>query len=223
MNFLNKIFVFFAEFFDFIFHIDKHIVTVMQNYGAWTFAILFIIIFCETGLVVTPFLPGDSLLFASGAVIARTDYSIFLLIVLLWVAAFLGDNLNYFIGRYLGKKIYAADSRFIKRKYIDSAQEFYERHGGKAVSIGRFAPIVRTFVPFVAGVGRMDYHRFVFFSFIGNVLWINCFCLAGYYFGNLELVKKNFSIVIIAVIVVSLIPSVAAVISEKRRTAKKQI
>jgi len=205
-----------ATLIDFIIHIDKHLVDIVNNYNTWTYLILFVIIFCETGFVVTPFLPGDSLLFAAGAIAAAegNPINIALLVVLLMIAAFSGDNTNYFIGRFIGKKVYEKDYRLIKRKYLDRTHEFYEKHGGKTLIIARFMPIIRTFAPFVAGVGNMAYPRFLFYSLTGNIIWVNSFSFAGYFFGNIPLVKKNFTLVIFAIIIVSLVPPLITVLKE---------
>ncbi len=205
-----------ATLIDFIIHIDKHLVDIVNNYNTWTYLILFVIIFCETGFVVTPFLPGDSLLFAAGAIAAAegNPINIGLLVTLLMIAAFSGDNTNYFIGRFIGKKVYEKDYRLIKRKYLDRTHEFYEKHGGKTLIIARFMPIIRTFAPFVAGVGNMAYPRFLFYSLTGNIIWVNSFSFAGYFFGNIPLVKKNFTLVIFAIIIVSLVPPLITVLKE---------
>jgi len=202
---------------DFILHIDQHLVQIMAEYQVWTFLILFAIVFCETGLVIMPFLPGDSLLFASGAIVASSTFSIWLLIAILWSAGFLGDNLNYWVGRYLGQKVYEKNYRFIKREYLNKTQSFYEEHGGKTVIIARFMPIIRTFAPFVAGVGSMNYSRFVLFSFVGNAVWVNSFCLAGYFFGNIPFVKANFTYVVMVIIFISLLPPVITILREKKK------
>jgi len=201
---------FFHFFIDFILHIDRHLVEIVSNYQSWTYAILFLIIFCETGLVVTPLLPGDSLLFAAGAVAAMqgNPIEISVLVPLLLLAAFIGDNTNYTIGRFLGLKVYEKNYRLIKRKYLDETHAFYERHGGKTLVIARFMPIVRTFAPFVAGVGTMSYRRFLMFCIIGNLLWVNTFSWAGYFFGNIPAVKRNFSLVVFGIIFVSFIPPI---------------
>jgi membrane-associated protein len=193
---------------DFVLHIDKHLFDIVSNYNTWTYLILFAIIFCETGLVVTPFLPGDSLLFAAGAIAAAGLLNVVTLIFIILIAAVLGDNSNYFIGRFLGHKVYEKNYRLINRKSLDKTHKFYDKHGGKTIIIARFMPIIRTFAPFVAGVGTMKYPRFFLFSLGGNILWVNLFITAGYMFANNNFVKHNFSIVIIAIIVVSLIPPV---------------
>lgn len=205
---------------DFILHIDQHLVQIMAQYQVWTFLILFAIVFCETGLVVAPFLPGDSLLFASGAIIASSTFSIWLLIAVLWSAGFLGDNLNYWVGRYLGQKVYEKNYRLIRREYLDRTHRFYEEHGGKTVIIARFMPIIRTFAPFVAGVGSMSYPRFMIFSLIGNGIWVNSFCLAGFFFGNMPFVKANFTYVVFVIIFISLLPPIITVLRERSKTRK---
>jgi membrane-associated protein len=206
----------FRFFIDFVLHIDRHLVEIVTNYQSWTYAILFLIIFCETGLVVTPFLPGDSLLFAAGAVAAMdgNPLNIYYLVPLILLAAFIGDNTNYAIGRFLGIKVYQKDYRFIKRKYLDETHAFYEKHGGKTLIIARFMPIIRTFAPFVAGVGTMKYRRFLMFCVVGNLLWVTIFSFAGYYFGNIPIVKRNFSLVVFAIIFVSFIPPMYAFVKQ---------
>ena len=200
---------------DFILHIDKHLIEIVNEYDKSTYLILALIIFCETGLVVTPFLPGDSLLFAAGAIAATGALSISLLILILFAAAILGDNANYFIGNFLGHKIIESKWKIINKKYIEKTHQFYEKHGGKTLVIARFMPILRTFAPFVAGLGSMIYKRFFTFCIIGNVLWIFGFLLAGYAFGNIEFVKKNFSLVILAIIVLSILPMIIGFIKHK--------
>lgn len=206
---------------DFILHIDVHLVEIVGNYQAWSFLILFAIVFCETGLVVTPFLPGDSLLFAAGAVSAIEASPLHLpyLIVVIFFAACLGDNTNYFVGKFLGKTICDKNYRFVKKEYLQKTHEFYEKHGGKTVIIARFAPILRTFAPFVAGLGKMSYRKFFMFSVIGNFLWVNSFCLAGHFFGNIPFVKKNFTVVVFAIIVISLIPAVVTYLKTRNKTS----
>lgn len=202
---------------DFILHIDRYLNEWVTAYQTWTYLILFLIIFCETGLVVTPFLPGDSLLFAAGALAASdaNNLNVIVLIVVILVAAFLGDNTNFFIGRFLGKKVYEKNYKLIKREYIDKTHAFYEKHGGKTLVIARFMPIIRTFAPFVAGVGEMKYLRFISFSIIGNLLWVFSFIFAGYFFGKHDFVKKNFTIVILSIIFISLLPPIITVIKHK--------
>ncbi|MBN1414202.1 MAG: DedA family protein [Bacteroidales bacterium] len=201
---------------DFILHIDRHLVEIVSEYQNWTYLLLFMIIFIETGLVIWPFLPGDSLLFAAGAVAAMpgNPLSIYILVMLLLIAAFTGDNTNYTIGRFLGMKVYEKNYKLIKRKYLEETHMFYEKHGGKTLVIARFMPIVRTFAPFVAGVGTMKYYRFLMFCITGNILWVNTFLWAGYFFGNIPTVKRNFSLVVFAIIFVSLIPPIYAFIKK---------
>jgi membrane-associated protein len=193
---------------DFILHIDKHLFEIVTNYNTWTYLILFTIVFCETGLVVTPFLPGDSLLFAAGTLAAMGLLNIWLLVLVIFCAAIIGDNTNYWIGRILGQKVYEKNYKLINRKNLDKTHQFYEKHGGKTVIIARFMPILRTFAPFVAGVGTMKYSKFFSFSIIGNIIWVNSFCFAGYLFANNTFVKNNFTIVVMAIIAISLIPPV---------------
>ncbi len=202
---------------DFILNIDKHLIEIVSNYQTWTYLILFIIIFCETGLVVTPFLPGDSLIFAAGAIAARPEnpLQIYFLVLLLTVAAFAGDNTNFLIGKVLGKKVYERNFKLIKREYIDKTHAFYEKHGGKTLIIARYMPIIRTFAPFVAGIGRMTYKRFYLFSIAANILWVNCFSWAGYLFGNIKVVQQNFTIVIFGIIIISLLPPIIAALKQR--------
>jgi len=205
------------QLFDLILHVDIYVDNWVHTYDTLTYLILFAIIFCETGLVVTPFLPGDSLLFAAGAIAAKTDspISIFALIIILLIAAFFGDNTNFFIGRLIGKKVYEKDYKLIKKEYLNKTHAFYERHGGKTLVIARFMPIIRTFAPFVAGVGTMKYLRFISFSIMGNILWVDSFLLAGFYFGQIDFVKRHFSLVIVSIIFVSIMPPVITVIRHK--------
>ncbi|RPI66347.1 MAG: DedA family protein [Ignavibacteriae bacterium] len=192
---------------DFILRIDQHLTQITAEYGIWTYAILFLIVFAETGLVVTPFLPGDSLLFAAGAICALGTIDVTTLIVLLVIAAFIGDGVNYFVGDKLGHKLFTnPNSRWLKKEYLDRTHVFYEKHGGKTIILARFIPIIRTFAPFVAGVGTMSYRKFAIYNIVGAVLWVVSFTLLGYYFGNQPLVKKNFTLVIGAIIVISIIP-----------------
>ncbi|HLM67251.1 MAG TPA: DedA family protein [Longimicrobium sp.] len=194
-------------------HMDTHLADLLREYGGWTYAILFLIIFCETGLVVTPFLPGDSLLFAAGAVVATANsqpgqpaLNVFLLWLLLVVAAILGDSVNYQIGRWLGLRVFKEDARVMKTEYLRRTEAFYAKHGGKTIILARFIPIVRTYAPFVAGASRMDYPRFLSFNIIGGVVWITLFLFAGYFFGNIPVIQKNFEYVVIGIIVVSVVP-----------------
>ncbi|MFM8392738.1 MAG: DedA family protein, partial [Acidobacteriota bacterium] len=194
---------------DFILHLDKHLVELVAQYGIWTYAILFLIIFCETGLVVTPFLPGDSLIFAVGALAAKEALNLYWVSGLMIVAAILGDTLNYWIGYKIGPKIFASDkSRWLNRQHLDRTHQFYEKYGGKTIIIARFMPIIRTFAPFVAGIGRMSYGRFIVYNIAGGILWIVLFIVAGYLFGNIPIVKRNFTLVIFGIIIVSVLPGV---------------
>lgn len=207
---------------DFITHIDVYLNNWVSTYQTGTYLILFLIIFCETGLVVTPFLPGDSLLFAAGTIAAMNGQplNVFFLIPVILIAAFSGDNTNFFIGKLIGHKVYEKDYKLVKREYLEKTHKFYEKHGGKTLIIARFMPIIRTFAPFVAGVGEMKYLRFISFSIIGNLLWVFIFILAGYFFGNIPYVKKNFTLVIVSIIVISLLPPVVAAIKHKISSKK---
>lgn len=202
---------------DFILHIDKHLFDIVAQYHNFTYVILALIIFCETGLVVTPLLPGDSLLFAAGALAGSGNLNLGILVLILFIAAFAGDNTNYFIGKFVGPKVFQKDYKLLKREYLERTHAFYEKHGGKTIIIARFMPIIRTFAPFVAGVGTMQYSRFISFSIIGNLLWILSFSAAGYMFGNIPTVKHNFTLVIFAIIIISLLPPIIGFIKAKRQ------
>jgi len=191
---------------DLVLHLDRHLADAAARYGTAVYGLLFLILFLETGVVVTPFLPGDSLLFACGALAATGALDLRLLLVVIPVAVILGDNTNYFIGRFIGPRAFTSNSRWLKREHLDRTHAFYERHGGKTIVMARFVPIVRTFAPFVAGVGRMRYPRFLAFDVAGGVLWVWGFGLLGYFFGNTPIVKENFGLAIIAVIIISLLP-----------------
>ncbi len=193
---------------DFILRLDVHLGELIRDYGTWTYAILFIIVFCETGLVVTPFLPGDSLLFATGAFAATGVLDPYIAFFLISFAAILGDAVNYSIGKRLGAKAFSGRIKFLKQEHLKKTHEFYERHGGKTIIIARFIPIIRTFAPFVAGVGTMTYGRFFSYNVFGGIGWAAIFIFGGYFFGNLPVVKNNFSLVIIAIIVISVLPAV---------------
>jgi membrane-associated protein len=200
-----------AQFIDIVLNLDKHLVWVVQNYGDYIYALLFLVIFCETGLVVTPFLPGDSLLFVAGALAATGHMDVHGLFAALATASFLGDNTNYWIGRFIGPKVFRSrDSRWLNRAYLEKTHQFYERHGGKTIVIARFMPIVRTFAPFVAGIGRMTYTQFLFYSFAGSILWISSFVYGGYYFGNIPFIKQNLTWFIIGIVLLSIAPGVIA-------------
>ena len=206
---------------DFILHIDQHLAALSAEYGVWIYAILFLIIFCETGLVVTPFLPGDSLLFAAGGIAALGEMNIHWMVALLLVAAILGDAVNFAIGKYFGARLFAnPDSKIFRRAYLDKTHAFYEKHGGKTIIIARFVPIVRTFAPFVAGMGNMHYGRFIRYNIIGAILWVVLFSYAGYFFANIPLVKNNLALVLAAIIVISVLPGVVEVV-RARRAAKR--
>jgi len=206
-----------AQLIDIVLHLDRHLVLLIAQYGYWVYGILFLIIFCETGLVVTPFLPGDSLLFVVGALAATGALDLQWVILLLMAAAFLGDNTNYWIGRFIGPRVFKQDARWLNRAYLNKTEAFYEKHGGKTVLLARFLPILRTFAPFVAGIGRMFYYRFVPFSIAGAVIWINSLVLAGYFFGNIPVIKNNLTLVIIGIIVLSLLPGTVHYIRERTR------
>jgi membrane-associated protein len=195
---------------DLILHMDKFLPQVIQTFGIWTYLLLFLVIFMETGFVVTPFLPGDSLLFAAGAIaaIAPDELNVFVLWAMLFVAAFLGDTVNYWIGHYIGPRAFSGEVRFLKKEYLDKTQAFYEKYGGKTIFLARFVPIVRTFAPFVAGVGRMRYGYFITYNIVGGLVWTLLCTFGGYFFGNLPFVKDNFSLVIIAIVVISVLPAV---------------
>ena len=200
---------FLATFIDVVLHLDKYLQVLIQNYGVWIYAILFLIIFCETGLVVMPFLPGDSLLFVAGALAASGNMYVHTLFLVLVAASFLGDNTNYWTGRFLGPKVFSREgSLLLNPKHLERTQRFYDRHGSKTIIIARFIPIVRTFAPFVAGIGRMVYPRFVACAFGGAVLWIGSLVYAGYFFGNIPWVKQNLSLVIIGIVVLSIMPGI---------------
>jgi len=200
---------FLSWFIDFVLHLDQHLGQIIQDYGLWTYLILFLIIFSETGLVVAPFLPGDSLLFATGAFAAIGAFHVEQLWLVLCLAAVTGDSTNYWIGRFVGPKVFQSQqSKFFNHRYLDRTHEFYVRHGGKTVIIARFMPIIRTFAPFVAGIGAMRYPRFLSFSMCGTALWISTFVFAGYFFGNIPFVKRNFTFVIFAIILLSILPGI---------------
>ncbi|MFN8650913.1 MAG: DedA family protein [Gemmatimonadales bacterium] len=194
------------DFVDLFLHLDRHLSDLIAQYGTWTYAILFLIIFCETGLVVTPFLPGDSLIFAAGTFAGMGSYHPGILFLLLFSASVLGDSTNYWVGRYIGPRAFSGNFRFLKREYLDKTRDFYTRHGAQTVIVARFLPIIRTFAPFVAGVGEMPYARFVSMSLIGSAAWVGLFVGAGYFFGNLPVVRQNFSLVVMAIIAISLLP-----------------
>jgi membrane-associated protein len=202
---------------DFFLHLDKHLAEIIAEYGVWTNLILFLIVFAETGLVVTPFLPGDSLLFAAGTFAALGSLDPALLILLLSAAAIIGDTVNYWVGAYIGPRAFSGEIRWLRKEYLDRTHAFYEKHGGKTIILARFIPIIRTFAPFVAGVGTMTYSRFLLYNVVGGIVWVSLFVLAGYYFGNLPAVRQNFTYVILAIIVLSVMPIVVEFLKARRR------
>ncbi len=204
---------------DFILHLDKYLDLIIRSVGIWTYLILFVTIFIETGLVVTPFLPGDSLLFAAGAFAALGSLNVILLFVLLAVAAVLGDTVNYWIGHYIGDKAFTTNSRFLKREYLERTQAFYKKHGGKTIFLARFVPIIRTFAPFVAGVGKMHYGYFISYNVFGGIVWTALFIFAGYFFGNVPFVRNNFSLVVIAIVLISVLPAVVEFLRNRKKPA----
>ena len=204
---------------DFVLHLDQYLSSIIQSYGVWTYAILFLIIFMETGLVVMPFLPGDSLLFAAGTFAALGSLNVWLLWLVVFVAAVLGDTLNYWIGNKIGPRAFEQDMRFLKREHLEKTQQFYDKHGGKMIILARFVPIVRTFAPFVAGVGSMHYGRFLAFNMIGAFLWASLFIPLGYFFGNIPAVKNNFELAVLAILLLSVVPMVFEYI--RNRTHKQ--
>lgn len=210
---------------DFILHIDVHLAELVAEYGVWVYGILFLILFCETGLVVTPFLPGDSLLFVAGALAAlpSNDLNVHVMVLLMIIAAIVGDVVNYTIGRIFGEKLFKnPDSKIFRRSYLDKTHQFYEKHGGKAIILARFVPIVRTFAPFVAGMGKMSYRHFAFYNVTGALLWVLLFTYAGYLFGDLPIVQKNLKLLIVAIIFISILPGVIEIIRHRRAAAKEK-
>jgi membrane-associated protein len=197
-------------FVDLFLHLDKHLSVVIQTYGTWTYLLLFLIIFMETGFVVTPFLPGDSLLFAAGTFASPalgSPLNIFVVWILMCIAAVVGDTANYWIGHFIGPRAFSGDVRFLKKEYLDRTEAFYQKHGGKTIVLARFVPIIRTFAPFVAGVGKMTYGHFIAYNVIGGIAWVSLFTFGGYFFGNLTFVKENFSFVVLAIILISVMPA----------------
>lgn len=208
---------------DFVLHIDVHLAELIAMYGIWVYAILFLIIFCETGLVVTPFLPGDSLLFVAGALAAMpaNQMNVHLIVLILIVAAILGDASNYTIGRLFGDKLFDnPNSRIFKQSYLQKTHVFYEKHGGKTIILARFVPIIRTFAPFVAGMGSMSYRHFAVFNVIGGIIWVVLFSYAGYFFGGLDIVQKNLELLIVLIIFVSILPGVAEIVRNRYKSKK---
>jgi len=206
---------------DFVLNLDKYLNLLIQTFGSWTYLILFGVIFCETGLVVFPFFPGDSLIFISGTLANNGLLNVELLFALFCAAAIIGDTVNYWIGHFIGPKIFHTNARFLKKEYLKSAHEFYEKHGGKTIIIARFIPIIRTFAPFVAGIGEMAYRRFIIYNIVGGISWVAIFLFGGYYFGGLEVVKNNLSLSIIIIILVSFIPIIAEYLRHRSKKAVK--
>lgn len=208
---------------DLVLHVDKYLDLIVQQYGVLTYVLLFVIVFCETGLVVTPFLPGDSLLFAVGAFAARGSLELVVALAVLGAAAVLGDTANYWIGAVVGPKVFHKENvRFLNRRHLDRTHEFYERYGGKTIVIARFVPIVRTFAPFVAGIGKMTYGRFLSYNVFGGLLWVLLFVLGGYFFGNIRIVRNNFSLVIVAIVLISVMPGVIEALRQRARSRASQ-
>jgi membrane-associated protein len=208
---------------DFVLHIDEHLGEIIANYGTWTYFILFAIIFMETGLVVTPFLPGDSLLFAAGAIGASGALDVWVLFVLLATAAIVGDTVNYWVGKRLGPRVFEDDVRFFKRAYLVRTQQFYDKHGAKTIFLARFIPIVRTFAPFVAGVGTMRYGKFIVYNVLGAIVWTSVFIFAGYFFGNIPIVRDNFGLVVIAIVLISVLPVGFELVRHRLRPTAKGV
>jgi membrane-associated protein len=204
--------------FSFVLHIDTHLGEIIVRYGSLSYAILFLIVFAETGFVFTPFLPGDSLLFAAGAFSAIGSFHIGILLAILWIAAFLGDTVNYWIGHFFGQKLIDNPKIPINQDHIDKTQHFYDKHGGKTIFLARFIPIIRTFAPFVAGIGKMKYSKFLYYNVTGGFVWVFSFTLLGYFFGNIPVVKENFSVIILVIIFLSVFPMILEVIKHKRRS-----
>jgi len=205
---------------DLFLHLDVHLNELILQYGAVTYIILFLVIFAETGLVVTPFLPGDSLLFAAGTFAAIGSFDVALLFILLCIAAILGDTVNYWVGHYIGPKVFHKETKFIKKEYLVRTHNFYEKHGGITIIIARFVPIIRTFAPFVAGVGAMTYSKFILYNVTGGIIWVAMFVFGGYYFGNIPVVKNNFSIVIVVIILISVLPGVIEYLRHKAKNKR---
>ena len=202
---------------NFILHIDRHLSELSAQYGAWIYAILFAIIFCETGLVITPFLPGDSLLFAAGSIAALGSMNIHAMVLLLIIAAIIGDAVNFAVGKYLGERLFAnPDSRIFRRSHLQRTESFYTKHGGKTIILARFVPIVRTFAPFVAGMGHMRYGRFFRFNIIGGIAWVALFSYAGFWFGQRQIVKENLTLILLAIIMISILPAIIEIIRARR-------
>jgi membrane-associated protein len=209
-----------VKFVDIFIHLDVYLKEIISTYGIWTYAILFIVIFIETGFVVMPFLPGDSLIFAAGTFAALGSLNIYLIAGLLMIAAVAGDTVNYWIGHTLGDKVNNSEIKWIRKDYLDKTHKFFEKHGGKTIFLARFVPIIRTFAPFVAGVGKMSYPYFISYNFFGGISWVALFIFTGYFFGNIPFIKDNFSIVILAIIAISLLPALVEVIKSCKEKQK---
>ena len=208
------------DFADILIHLDKYLDSIIRSYGTLTYGILFLIIFCETGLVVTPILPGDSLLFATGTFAALGSLDVGLIIILLSIAAIAGDTVNYWIGYLVGPKVFSKEkSRLFNKEYLDRTHHFYQKYGGKTIIIARFIPIIRTFAPFVAGIGRMTYKRFIIYNILGGIGWIVTFVLGGYFFGNIPLVKNNFALIILAIIIISILPAIIEYLRQRHQSS----
>ena len=208
------------DFTDILIHLDKYLDSIIRSYGGLTYGILFLIIFCETGLVVTPILPGDSLLFATGTFAALGSLDVGLIIILLSIAAIAGDTVNYWIGYLVGPKVFSKEkSRLFNKEYLDRTHHFYQKYGGKTIIIARFIPIIRTFAPFVAGIGRMTYKRFIIYNVLGGIGWIVTFVLGGYFFGNIPLVKNNFALIILAIIIISILPAIIEYLRQRHQSS----
>lgn len=219
---MDTIIQFIVQLFEFVLHMDKHLPQLINDFGIWTYLILFVIIFCETGLVVTPFLPGDSMIFLLGALARSGDINFPAIIAVLMLAAVLGDTCNYEIGRFFGMKLFnKKDSKIFKKEYLDKTHNFYEKYGGKTIIIARFVPIIRTFAPFVAGMGSMSYPKFISYNVIGGIGWVALFSFGGFFFGGIDVVKNNFFIVAIAIILISLVPAVVAVFKNRKTKGAK--
>jgi len=213
------------KFFDILLHLDEYLSVVIQNYGIWTYLLLFIVIFIETGLVVTPFLPGDSLLFAAGTFASPalgSALNVYVVWLLLIAAAILGDTVNYWIGHLVGPKAFSGEVRFLKKEYLDRTHEFFEKHGGKTIILARFIPIIRTFAPFVAGIGEMTYSHFISYNVIGAVAWVTLFVFGGYFFGGLPFVKDNFTIVVMTIIAISVLPGFVEFLRDRMKKTKEE-
>ena len=209
---------FLKDFADILIHLDKYLDSIIRSYGSLTYGILFLIVFCETGLVITPILPGDSLLFATGTFAALGSLDLSLIIILLSIAAIAGDTVNYWIGYLVGPKVFSKEkSRLFNKEYLDRTHRFYQKYGGKTIIIARFIPIIRTFAPFVAGIGRMTYKRFIAYNVLGGIGWIVTFVLGGYFFGNIPLVKNNFALIILAIIIISVLPAIIEFVRQRHQ------